>query len=110
MSEGVEAGLLGHPASPTPEAAVTLSRQQPYTDRLQWRGAASSGRDVAERAGEAVREGRWEMVRGEEEEHQHLSDYIGGGGEEGLAWARLGGIRQHNLSATCNFLPTMRLA
>lgn len=100
----IEEDLLGHPASPTPKAAVTLSEQQPYTDRLQCWGAVSSGRDVAEIADEVKtkREGRWEMAQGEKEEHQHLSDC----GGEGL----VGGIRQHNLRATCNFLPTMRLA
>lgn len=44
----VEEDLLGHPASPTPKAAVTLSEQHPYTDRLQCWGAVSSGSDVAE--------------------------------------------------------------
>lgn len=74
--------LLGHPASPTPKAAVTLSWQQPYTDRLQCWGAGSSGRDVAEIADVVgtKRKGRWEMAQGEKVEHQHLSDY----GEEGF--------------------------
>lgn len=73
--------LLGHPASPTPKAVVVLSEQQPYTDTLQCWGAVSSGGDVAEIADEVgrKREGRWEMAQGDKEEHQHLSDYVGGG-------------------------------
>lgn len=58
---GGEENLLGHPASPTPKAAVMLSWQQPYTDRLQCWGAVSPGTDVAEIADEIgrKREGRW---------------------------------------------------
>ena len=60
--------LLGHPASPTPRAAVMLSWQQPYTDSLQCWGSDSSGRDVAEIADEGGRkregwDGRWHKER-----------------------------------------------
>lgn len=98
--------LLGHPARPTPKAAVALSWQQPYTDRLQCWSAVGSGRDVAEIADEGGRKkegrGRWEMAQGEKEEQQHLSDYVDGRGGGGV---RVGGegIRQRNLQATCNF-------
>ena len=65
--EGVH--LLGHPARPTPKAAVALSWQQPYTDRLQCWSAVSSGSDVAEIADEGGRQrgegdGRWHRERG----------------------------------------------
>lgn len=62
--EGVAAeDLLGHPASPTPKAAVALSPQQPYTVRLQCFSSVGSGGDVAEGTEEEV-----EREEGEEEE------------------------------------------
>lgn len=86
--------VLGHPASPTPKAVVTLSRQQPYTDRLQCWGSGS-GKDVGEIADEEERrrKGRWEMAQGEKEEQQNLNDYISEGER----------IKQYNPEATCNF-------
>lgn len=63
MKSCAEDDLLGHPASPTPKAAVRLSWQQPYTDRLQCWGAFSSGGDVAEIADEIGRKGEGEMAQ-----------------------------------------------
>lgn len=73
-AEGSKRDSLGHPASPTPRAAVALSEQQPYTDRLQCWGGVSSGRDVAEIADEVgrKREGRWEMVQGGEKKNTNI--------------------------------------
>lgn len=67
--QGLGQYLLGHPASPTPRAAVTLSEQQPYTDRLQCWRAVVSGTDMTEFADviEAKKgkggDGRWHKIR-----------------------------------------------
>lgn len=66
----VEEDLLGHPASPTPKAAVMLSEQQPYTDRLQCWGAVSSGRDVAEITNEVGTKKEGEMGDGTSRERR----------------------------------------
>lgn len=59
--------LLGHPASPTPKAAVSLSSQQPYTVRLQCFCSVCSGVDVAEGAEEEEEVEREEGEEGEDD-------------------------------------------
>lgn len=72
----VEQYSLGHPACPTPNAAVSLSEQQPYRDKLQCTaGETSETADEAGRKGE----GRWKMAQ---EEKEQLSDYC----RVGVCW------------------------
>lgn len=69
--------LLGHPACPTPKAAVTLSEQQPYADKLQCSGSDSAEAGVAAMAEEGEsREGK-DGTEEKREEHHHFSDYVG---------------------------------
>jgi len=76
-------------------AAVVLSWQQPYTDRLQCWGGVGSGRAVAG----AADGGNKEKKRETKKNSNILSDC------DGLGVRMRGGGRgrQHNLQATCNF-------
>ena len=62
---------LGHPACPTPKAAVSLSEQQPYNDRLQCTIGETS--EIGGWSRERKGRGRWKMAR--EEKEEQLSDY-----------------------------------